>query len=180
MAEKKRLRGSILAGSSFVTAIVLIVAVTGCTDIFSGTQDDTSSSGSYNSQGSTLVSSSGGFVEYGGTLDTQITLSEVPYTTDLNVEITGDERIGYWGIYDMTDHDDLSWHQGNMSISYADVTSSFDVGPSEKYPFTVTLQDITGNAVTANTTYEIEVGVLNKDGLVPNPYMFRVRVTVNP
>jgi hypothetical protein len=123
----------------------------------------------------------GGAVPYGSTQNDTITMSQVPHTESFELTVVnGEGPINIQSISDVTDQDDLSWHKGNLTIAYADWGKSFSITP-DPYTFTITLADKAGGpAVTSGTTYEIEVAVENSEGIVPDPFLFRYRVLVNP
>lgn len=125
----------------------------------------------------TSIGAEGGMVGYEETYEVvpDLTVGYAAHVIDMTVENVGQTRIGYFGITDVTDMDSPNWHKGYLSISYADQTTSFSLGSGESYPFTITM----GVGAPAGT-YQMEVGVLNKNDITPNPYIFRVRVQVVP
>jgi hypothetical protein len=97
------------------------------------------------------------------------------YVINMSVKNVGQTHIGYHGIGDITDMDSPSWHKGYLFISYANEGTSFDLDPGASYPFTITM----GVGAPAGT-YQMEVSILNKNDITPNPYVFKVRVPVVP
>jgi hypothetical protein len=124
----------------------------------------------------TSIGAAGGAVGYGETyLVPALHVGYPAYIIDMTVENVGETSIGYHSIADITDMDSPNWHQGYLSISYADQTTSFALESGETYPFTITM----GVGAPVGI-YQMEVGILNKNDIAPNPYIFRVRVQVVP
>jgi len=101
--------------------------------------------------------------------------TDLPYTVDFTISNNGGIEIGFWGINDISDMDSVSYHDGKATISYTDDSSSFSILPDESYPFSVTLDD----TAVAASTYQIEIGISNKNDVTPNPYTFKVRFVTN-
>jgi len=122
------------------------------------------------------VRHSGGEIGYGATHDTAVAVADLPLAAAFSLTVEGDGPISIRAINDITDFDDPSYHQGKMTIAHANSGRSFEIIEGTEYGFTVTL-DATA---TSGSTYEIEVAIENNDSIMPNPYIFRYRVTVTP
>lgn len=116
-------------------------------------------------------------VGYGQTLYREVNIADIPYTENLRLTFaSGQGPISIRGIGDITDRDDPSWHKGNMAIDHAGEGGTFEL--KEEVPFTITLADVQYVPPVAAGTYEMEVGIQNNNGIMPNPYIFRYRVLV--
>ena len=63
-----------------------------------------------------------------------------------------------------------------MDISHANSEGSLEITAGADYGFDITLD----KTATDGNSYETAVGIQNSDGIMPNPYVFHCRVTVNP
>jgi hypothetical protein len=124
------------------------------------------------------ISSIGGSIPCETTLTIQniSVATALPYVLNLTIRNSGQIPMGFWGIHDISNQDSPSWHGGRVAVDYADKTSSFALDPDKTYPFTLTLD----NLAAASKTYEIEVGIANKNDITPNPFTFKVRFVTIP
>lgn len=98
---------------------------------------------------------------------------DVTVTVDFTMRNWGQIPISFWGIYDITDRSHLWWHEGAITVDDKEA-GAFRLAPEEAQDFSVSF-DSTGLGVR---DYQIEIGINNKDGLTPNPFVFRVLFTV--
>lgn len=153
---------------------VLAFAILACDNM---DDSDDSDNDCFSSQCGVTVDRDGGYVHYGMTIPIEVNVStDLPYTYNMTVNNWSNFEMGFFGVYDVTDMDSVYYHDGKISIGYADISSSFALDPDQSYPFTITLD----NTAVANTVYRIDVGIMNKNGVTPNPYVFTVRFITNP
>jgi hypothetical protein len=92
--------------------------------------------------------------------------------------------INFWGIYDITDRGHVWWHNGAITITGSQSAFSLKSGESQPFSVRIDCSVASGSLCDAaqgdNGEHQVEIGINNKDGLTPNPFIFRVLFDVNP
>lgn len=163
---------------SISLAVILVFLFAACDIGGSGDDSDNLTADDFlNAERGISISTPGGAVPTGGTyLVSNIdAATELPYQVDFTINNNGEIEINFWGINDITDMDSVSYHDGKVTVSYADDTGTFSISPDGSYPFSVTLDD----TAAPTSTYQIEIGISNKNDVTPNPYIMKVRFETN-